>query len=92
MANSVVLRTRWSKRRLMDRDSAVASGAMALFGEKYGDEVASSHGPRAGRRNDGQDLSVELCGGTHVNRTGEIGSSHSSASRRWQGACAASRR
>jgi alanyl-tRNA synthetase len=61
--------------RLMTPDKAVAAGALALFGEKYGDEVrvvamgeeADEHGHEA------RPFSVELCGGTHVRRTGDIG-------------------
>jgi alanyl-tRNA synthetase len=61
------------KTRLMTPEKAVEAGALALFGEKYGEEVrvvamgeeAHDHGPRP--------FSVELCGGTHVRRTGDIG-------------------
>jgi len=66
--------------RLMTPDAAITEGAMALFGEKYGDEVrVVSMGGRASGATGGHDAnskkeySVELCGGTHVRATGDIG-------------------
>ncbi len=67
--------------RLMTPEAAVAEGAMALFGEKYGDEVrvvrwaCAGDGANAGgdRTNRPAAWSIELCGGTHVRRTGDIG-------------------
>ena len=62
--------------RIMTPDDARAIGAQALFGEKYGDEVrVVSMGTLAGsgKGADGATYSLELCGGTHVRRTGDIG-------------------
>ena len=61
--------------RLMTPDAAVAEGAMALFGEKYGDEVrVVAMGNNGGEGDtDRKAWSIELCGGTHVRRTGDIG-------------------
>ncbi len=62
--------------RIMTPDAARELGAQALFGEKYGDEVrvvSMGKKPNSGKGQDGQTYSLELCGGTHVERLGEIG-------------------
>jgi alanyl-tRNA synthetase len=61
--------------RIMAPDEARALGAQALFGEKYGDEVRVVAMGRAptGKGAEGKTYSIELCGGTHVRRTGDIG-------------------
>ncbi|MGI9422593.1 MAG: alanine--tRNA ligase, partial [Hyphomicrobiaceae bacterium] len=74
MANAIVLQNAPVETRLMAYDDAIETGAMALFGEKYGDEVRvvsmglDQNGAKANKA-----WSVELCGGTHVRRTGDIG-------------------
>ncbi|MBN9040699.1 MAG: alanine--tRNA ligase [Rhizobiales bacterium 62-47] len=73
IANEVVLENGEVVTRLMALDEARESGARALFGEKYGDEVrVVSMGNKAPESN-ALGWSVELCGGTHVRRTGDIG-------------------
>ena len=61
--------------RIMAPDDAREIGAQALFGEKYGDEVrvVSMGAAETGKGADGNTYSIELCGGTHVARTGDIG-------------------
>jgi alanyl-tRNA synthetase len=71
IANTVVLQNAPVITRLLSRDDAIASGARALFGEKYGDEVRVVAMGEGGGNTMG--WSVELCGGTHVQRTGDIG-------------------
>jgi alanyl-tRNA synthetase len=71
IANDVVLQNAPVTTRLMGIDDARASGALALFGEKYGDEVRVVAMGEGSHNSMG--WSVELCGGTHVRRTGDIG-------------------
>ena len=74
MANEIILQNAPVTTRLMAVDDAIAEGAMALFGEKYGEEVrvvsmgTALHGDKTGKS-----YSTELCGGTHVRQTGDIG-------------------
>ncbi|HEX4303661.1 MAG TPA: alanine--tRNA ligase [Rhizomicrobium sp.] len=71
MVNDVIRQNTDVATRLMATDQAVAEGAEALFGEKYGDEVrVLSMGTDLGGE---KHYSVELCGGTHVHRLGDIG-------------------
>ncbi|MBV9956082.1 MAG: alanine--tRNA ligase [Pseudolabrys sp.] len=71
IANDIVIQNSPVTTRLMALDDARASGARALFGEKYGDEVrVVAMGDGSGNT---MGWSVELCGGTHVRRTGDIG-------------------
>ena len=64
LVNHQILRNTQVATKVMAIDEAISSGAMALFGEKYGEEVRVVSIP---------DFSKELCGGTHVSRTGDIG-------------------
>jgi alanyl-tRNA synthetase len=64
LMNEQILRNSQVETRIMPLDQAIATGAMALFGEKYGEQVRVVTVP---------EFSRELCGGTHVHRTGDIG-------------------
>jgi alanyl-tRNA synthetase len=71
IANAIILQNTPVETRLMGVEEAKDAGARALFGEKYGDEVrVVAMGEATGN---GLGWSVELCGGTHVRRTGDIG-------------------
>ncbi|AQX22724.1 MULTISPECIES: alanine--tRNA ligase [unclassified Bartonella] len=77
LANDIVLQNSKVTTRLMALDDAILGGAMALFGEKYGDEVrVVSMGERCEPTELTRHWSIELCGGTHVQRTGDIGLIH----------------
>ena len=74
--NSFIRQNGTVETRIMTPDDARALGAQALFGEKYGDEVrvvSMGRKPGSGKGVDKQTYSLELCGGTHVTRLGEIG-------------------
>ena len=74
--NNLIRQNSAVETRIMTPDDARALGAQALFGEKYGDEVrvvSMGAWPGSGKGTDGQTYSLELCGGTHVARLGEIG-------------------
>lgn len=74
MANEIIIQNAQVTTRLMAVDDAIAEGAMALFGEKYGDEVrVVSMGTAVRGEKKGKSYSTELCGGTHVSATGDIG-------------------
>ena len=79
ITNQIVLQNGQVSTRLMGQDEAIEAGAMALFGEKYGDEVrvvsmgTGDGGHQTTHNSSDNPYSVELCGGTHVERTGDIG-------------------
>ena len=71
--NTVVLDNKDVTTRIMEQQSAIEAGALALFGEKYDDDVRVLF-MGEGDASSGRDIySVELCGGTHVRRVGDIG-------------------
>ncbi|WP_375686133.1 MULTISPECIES: alanine--tRNA ligase [unclassified Bartonella] len=77
LANEIILQNSKVITRLMAVDEAISEGAMALFGEKYGDEVrVVSMGEPLEQERLKKRWSIELCGGTHVERTGDIGLIH----------------
>lgn len=77
ISNEIVRQSSPVETRLMAVDDAIELGAMALFGEKYGEEVrVVSMGTAMQGEKAGKTYSLELCGGTHVANTGEIGLIH----------------
>jgi alanyl-tRNA synthetase len=74
LVNAMILQNAPVETHLMTPDQAIAQGALALFGEKYGEEVrVVSMGIDPNSERAGHAYSIELCGGTHVSRTGDIG-------------------
>ncbi|WP_375256011.1 DHHA1 domain-containing protein, partial [Yoonia sp.] len=74
--NAMIRQNGTVETRIMTPDDARAMGAQALFGEKYGDEVrvvSMGRQDGSGKGTEGNTYSLELCGGTHVKRLGEIG-------------------
>jgi alanyl-tRNA synthetase len=74
LVNAMILQNEPVETHLMTPEAAIAQGALALFGEKYGEEVrVVSMGKSNTSTRTGHAYSIELCGGTHVRRTGDIG-------------------
>ena len=74
--NSIIRQNSYVETRIMTPDGARTLGAQALFGEKYGDEVrvvSMGHLSESGKGASKDTYSLELCGGTHVRQTGDIG-------------------
>jgi alanyl-tRNA synthetase len=74
LVNAMILQNEPVETHLMSPEAAIEQGALALFGEKYGEEVrVVSMGSSDKSTKSGHAYSIELCGGTHVRRTGDIG-------------------
>ena len=74
LVNAMIVQNTEVETHLMTPEEAIAKGALALFGEKYGEEVrVVSMGVDSKSERAGHAYSIELCGGTHVGRTGDIG-------------------
>ena len=83
IVNEAVLEGYPIETKVMPIEEAKKTGAIALFGEKYGDSVRVV--------DMGEGYSVEFCGGTHLDNTAKVGCSTSAASSPWPPGCAASR-
>jgi alanyl-tRNA synthetase len=73
LVNETIVKNAEVTTRYMTPEEAIEEGALALFGEKYGDEVRVVSMGGADRARDDKAYSTELCGGTHVRRVGDIG-------------------